>query len=198
MSEIFKGDIIEWLPSLAYEMECKTPEPVLANYESLVERILYIRSDIVFVIELTVKLNVEKKVLPYERTKMEILRALDGGFAIRRTVDPYSNYANPDKKYIEKYKDVRDKTWDVIRKIVNKEPDIYIPKLRGPLIKEAVDEHKVYKRVVYKYLSRWWVGGMSINTLLPSFDKCGGPGNDRIIPISPTAELDPLGNKKKM
>jgi putative transposase len=196
MLDIYKGDIIEWLPGLIEETECQIPETVPSKKESLLERILYIEQELIFVIELSINPCLEKKVLPYERTKTEILRGLADGFAFRRTVDPYGKYANPKKEHLEKHKAVRDKTWDIIGEIVYKEPDIYIPELRGPLIKQVVEYHKVYKRIVYKYIVRWWVGGMVKNALLPSFDNCGGPEKDRIIEITSSTQSDSCNDTK--
>lgn len=57
MLDILMGDIIEWLPVLAEEMECQTPEPVLADKESILERILYIDQERIFVIKLVRQQN---------------------------------------------------------------------------------------------------------------------------------------------
>lgn len=79
----------------------------------------------------------------------------------------------------EKNKQIRDKAWQAIGSIVVQEPDIYNPKLRGVLVAEIIEQEKIHKSTLYRYLRRYWQGGKAINTLLPFYDNCGGNGQER-------------------
>lgn len=71
---------------------------------------------------------------------------------------------------------LRDSAWELINEIVKREPDIYIPKKRGELIKEIISKNNVTKPTIYKYLSRYWQGGKVPNALIPHYSRCGGKG----------------------
>lgn len=78
----------------------------------------------------------------------------------------------------ENYKEIRDKSWDVIRYIYQ-EPEIFDSSKRRKLITECGEKLNISERVVYKYLQRYWQGGMCKNALIPKYDKCGGKGKDK-------------------
>ena len=79
----------------------------------------------------------------------------------------------------EKQKNKRDEAWDIIAKLVLKEPDIYFKKERGLLIKEAVEASNKSERTIYNYLAAYWQRGKCKNALLPSYHKSGAPGVER-------------------
>ncbi len=77
--------------------------------------------------------------------------------------------------YIEK----REKAWNLIKSLVESEPDIYDSKLRGVMVKEIVEEEGVHKSTIYRYLRRYWQSGKTKNSLLPHYKKSGANGKER-------------------
>ncbi len=77
-----------------------------------------------------------------------------------------------------KYKEKRDKTWDVIQYIYQV-PDIFDFSKRGKLILQGSKKFNLSERVIYKYLVRYWKGGMCKNALIPQFHNCGGRGKEK-------------------
>lgn len=78
----------------------------------------------------------------------------------------------------------RDKDWDIIRDIVDQEPDIYDPDRRGALIQKVMAQHSVSKPTIYKHLRRYWQRGMTQNALMPEFRKRGEKGKEKTAGVS--------------
>lgn len=76
---------------------------------------------------------------------------------------------------------IRDKAWEIIKMIAlsMNEPDIFYGERRGLLIKQAMDEFKISKNMVYKYLRRYWQRGKVRDALLPDYEKSGGKGKEK-------------------
>uniref|UniRef100_UPI0035E41C44 Mu transposase C-terminal domain-containing protein n=1 Tax=Paenibacillus alginolyticus TaxID=59839 RepID=UPI0035E41C44 len=74
---------------------------------------------------------------------------------------------------------LRDKAWDAIKNIVLSEPDCFDKKLRGVLVREALNRTGLHKSTIYRYLRRYWQGGKIKNTLLPFYNNCGSRGTER-------------------
>lgn len=184
MPEFFKGAIIQWVDVEAVETQVNCAPPLL-------ERVLYAVDELVVVIELN-----ENEGLPYVVARSDIVDALVGGAAVLRTVDPYAKYACPSKDLVEKHGHIRDRAWDIIGEVAEKEPDIYFSASRGGLIAGVLEKHKVTKKSVYAYLRRYWVRGCIINGLLPSYENCGAPGKDRIVKSDETGKGDQVKPKR--
>lgn len=75
----------------------------------------------------------------------------------------------------------RNNAWELIRVIVNQEPDVYIRNKRGKLIREVAQEHNISENTVWKHLRKFWKNGMSVNSLFPDFNNCGKTENDVYI-----------------
>lgn len=74
---------------------------------------------------------------------------------------------------------IRDKAWSIIKDLVEEEPLIYTREWRGEQI-EKLDSMKVCtKATAYKYLRKYWQGGMTINSLLPNYNNSGARGKSR-------------------
>ncbi|MGK8612935.1 hypothetical protein ACRS4M_10755, partial [Streptococcus pneumoniae] len=79
----------------------------------------------------------------------------------------------------EKHKEIRDTAWGIIASMVEQEPDVFNPKLRGVMVSEAVNKYQVHKSTIYRYLRRYWQAGKIINALLPYYNNSGGAGTER-------------------
>lgn len=164
MSLIAVNSVLEWI-----DKESQT----LRN-----ERVLWIDPDKgeAIVIELF-----DTKAVPEVKTMDIIQEALTNGDVVKKDIDPYFYYANSESVYLQKYASYRDKAWDLIKNLVEDEPDIYIPKIRFLLVGEVAEANRVQKRTVLKYLRKYWQGGKTKNALLPSYDKCGAPNRERKV-----------------
>lgn len=121
----------------------------------------------------------DKDLLPVWKNLDEYEEALFNGKVIKLKSDPYISLKSIDNVIPENHLSRRDKSWELVKKIVFVEPDIYISETRGKLIRQIIDKYKVGKKRIYKTLYRYWAGGKTINALLPAYDKCGAPGNER-------------------
>lgn len=78
----------------------------------------------------------------------------------------------------------RDRAWNLISDIVRQEPDIYRPRKRAALMRQAAERNSVQLPNIYEYLGRYWKGGKIPNALLPRYENCGkvpaaGPARSR-------------------
>lgn len=68
----------------------------------------------------------------------------------------------------------RDRTWNLIKNIVQREPDIYMYSRRAELLKIVETQSGVQARNLYNYLGKYWRSGFQINALAPNYKNCGG------------------------
>ena len=87
----------------------------------------------------------------------------------------------------------RDRIWEQIKDIVTNEPAIYVRKTRGVLLHQQEKKTGVGIDKLYNYLGRFWRGGMTLDSLLPSYDKRGNcstetvyTSNCSVTPLYPT------------
>lgn len=165
MSKILVDTVLEWLDE---------------NDETLsIGRVLWISPeptdrDIV-IMDITDEKNID---FPYWAKFAEIEEELkEGGYL--RTIDFLPDPKLMDEIFINKHVTRRDVKWNTIREIVLIEPDIYIPKKRGSLIKKVCTEKNKKKKVVYDWLRDFWFHGKVVNGLLPDYKKSGAPGQER-------------------
>lgn len=164
MIQILSNSIIEW---------------VNTDSKSLVmERVLWINNDRNQVV--LINLN-EDKPLPVIKELALLNEAITKGLAIKRTVDPFIKGLQTEEEIPSKYRQKRDKRWEIIRDIVNEEPDVYDKKLRGVMIRDANLKYGTPTKDIYKYLREYWKGGKSVNALLPNYKNSGAPGKQRGI-----------------
>lgn len=93
--------------------------------------------------------------------------------------DPYVNISMSLPKAGSKSQQVQQKAWLAIKAIVKSEPDIYERKARGLLINQIMEDNKVTKQTVYRWLRRYWQFGMCENALSGRYDLCGGLGKPK-------------------
>ena len=121
------------------------------------------------------------KALPLWKDARDIERVMADGEAVKRTVDPYSGLITAEAEILQKHRERRDRAWEMIKDLVEDEPDIYRDERRGRLVAETAERFGVHKGTIYKYLRRYWAGGKTKNALLPAYDRCGAPGRERKI-----------------
>ena len=143
--------------------------------EGRIVRVLWLRADSAGAAIIDV---LEAKALPVIVSVETLTQDIQEERARLVTPDPYlvlvAETALP-----ESHKLIRRNAWGIIEKLVEAEPDIYIPDRRGKLLKAAMAEHKVTLPTLYHYLRRFWQRGQTPNALLPDYANSGGRGKER-------------------
>lgn len=147
-----------------------------------IERVVWIDDEysIAFLFELEAN-----KGFPYPKSIAEIEEAIANQTASKHLQDPWARIVK-DENLSERELSVRDKSWDIISSLANREPDIYYRHLRGSLVKETVKNYnqgktkgKLVERTVYGYLRRYWQRGKIKNALIPDYINSAGKGTTR-------------------
>ncbi|WP_317957573.1 Mu transposase C-terminal domain-containing protein [Oceanobacillus kimchii] len=156
----------------------------IEEQRTALQRVLWISSDFkeAIVIDIMDKKNMQ---LPLLRKYEDIIDEIQEGSSRLVEFEPDLRLISPEPTYLNKYKDERDKNWNVIKEIVVQEPDIYISKKRGPLVKETTEKTGVAKKDIYRLLKKYWFYGKSKNGLLRDYFDCGAPGEERIYKEKP-------------
>ncbi|MEA5497542.1 Mu transposase C-terminal domain-containing protein [Limnoraphis robusta Tam1] len=145
--------------------------------ESRIERLLW--TDISGVDIATIEI-LNPKALPMFQKYKDIEFAIENQHIQILEVDPYATLLRSEETIPEKHRKYRDEAWDVISKLVeNNNGEIFYPKERGMLLRDAEQKTGRTRMTLYKYLRRYWQGGQTKNALLPLFDKCGAKGKLR-------------------
>lgn len=161
---IFENSILEVLDS-----ELK-PESIL--------RVLWISSNVkeVVVVEIS---NYKKMEFPFFWDYLDILERIREGRVRILNLEPDIRLISPEENYLKKYKIQRETNWNIIKEIIIEEPDIYIPKLRGMLVRNVVEKTGKSKKEIYRLLKRYWFYGKTKNGLLRNYFNCGASGKKR-------------------
>ncbi|EKU44047.1 Mu transposase C-terminal domain-containing protein [Lysinibacillus capsici] len=83
------------------------------------------------------------------------------------------------RELTDKEREIRDNAWDLIKDLVQNVPSIFISELRGKEVKKLESEKQFAKATLYKYLRRYWQGGMTTNCLVPNYRNSGARGKTR-------------------
>ena len=137
-----------------------------------IERLLWMDDEIAYTID------VNKNKVPYIRRQKDIEDALAGGKAEIKDDDEFIVVLK-EQDIPEKHKEIRDRAWEVIRDMVDKEPDIFQSTFRGKLIKRASETCGLSESWILEYLKRYWKRGKTCNALLPDYRNCGAKGKER-------------------
>ncbi|ETT74141.1 transposase [Paenibacillus sp. FSL R7-277] len=129
--------------------------------------------------------NLRKMSYPYFIKCQEILYEIDEGMSRVTELEVDMRIVSPDEEYLKKYKDNRDRRWNLIKDIVNQEPNIYISKRRGKLVNDAALASGKTAKVIRDNLLKYWFYGKSINGLLNNYFDCGVPAKDRVYNAKP-------------
>lgn len=120
----------------------------------------------------------DEKALPFKKTISEMKEDILYDILIKTRDDPFFNLRDVED-LPNKYREIRDSAWEVIKNIVLKEPQIFEKKIRSQLTKEAMETHHVTYPAVRKYLRKYWQRGKNINALLPDYANSGAKGKER-------------------
>lgn len=115
--------------------------------------------------------------LPIQRPYREIERALANGQVQVEAANTQVSIQRLETDIPANHRQRRDAAWTLIEPLVTQHLDaLFEPEQRGRLLKARMHETGCRKKVLYKYLRRYWQGGQTKNALLPDYDRCGGPG----------------------
>ncbi|WP_197260847.1 hypothetical protein [Brevibacillus laterosporus] len=137
-------------------------------------RILWIDDGniITYIIELN-----NEKALPYKTTIKSLSEEILIGSLKKIKEDPFAN--KPYENIPEKYIDLRNQAWNVIKDMVVDEPKIYDKKVRTSYTRQAMEQHGVSYPAIRKYLRKYWQRGKTTNALLPDYNNSGAKGEER-------------------
>ncbi|CAM3938072.1 Mu transposase C-terminal domain-containing protein [Cohnella lubricantis] len=125
---------------------------------------------------------------PYFIRYEEIVREIQEKKSRLSELETDMRLLSPDEIYLNKYKENRDRRWNLIKDIAIQEPEIYISESRGKLIHEVYSLSGKSKKVIRDYLKKYWFYGKSINGLLDNYFDCGIPGEQRVYTQKPGPE----------
>lgn len=149
------------------------------SLKDTVERILWISSD--YTVAVLIDVYADKGVPIFKNVK-DIESDIDTGKAVLVKEDPFQIFWIEDE-ISEKEKKVREKAWNIIEVIAEKEnePEIFYSKRRGELVSKARENFGVSIKTVYKYLRRYWQRGKHKNALLPDYKNIGNKGQEKRV-----------------
>lgn len=168
---LLQNVLIEWLTSADRQEAGKTCAP-------FIERILKIEpSGVVVVIEVTQRKGITRP-SPYCRTLTEIHDAIDSCQAQILTTDPWLKKPSSNPQHNA----LRDAAWKAIQPIVELKTHMPGDALDAAIRSRAKDTPRSLLR---RWLRKYWIGGQTINALLPDFRKCGAKGKSRQYSTKP-------------
>lgn len=137
------------------------------SLKDTVERILWISSDYTVAVLIDIYAN---KSTPIYKNVEDIVNDIEAKSAIIIKDDPFQVFRN-ENEISEKEKEIRNKAWEIIKVIAEKEnePEIFKAQKRAELVKKASGKFGVSNKTVYKYLRRYWQRGKHKNALLPDY-----------------------------
>lgn len=129
--------------------------------------------------------NSEHMEFPYILDSEELISDIQQEKAIKLNHEPDQQIMYPTDEYLTKYIESRDAKWEMIKDIVEMEPEIYDPKVRWQLIKSVMEKLKVKENIIYDALKRYWFYGKNMNGLLNNYHNCGSKGEERVYSKRP-------------
>lgn len=141
------------------------------------ERILWIDSEMSYAYIINILKDTS---LPEKRFVKDILKDLEDNYAVMVGKDPYFNGISDDELSV-KSKEVRDRRWALIKDLVTLEPDIYDSRKRGRILKEHYTKTGLGYGQLYLVLKKYWIRGMTKNSLLPDYKNSGGKGKSKTV-----------------
>lgn len=140
--------------------------------DSSVERVLWLDDEIAYVI------NINKNKVPFFRRLKDIDEALANDKAEIKEEDNLI-VVSKEEDIPQKHKEIRDRAWEIIRDMVDKEPEIFKSTYRRRLIRQVSKSYGVSEGWILEYLKRYWKRGKTRNALLPDYRNCGAKGKER-------------------
>ncbi|WP_339060575.1 hypothetical protein [Tepidibacillus marianensis] len=120
----------------------------------------------------------DERALPFIKSVREIKEEILRGELIKTKDDPFLNLITA-KDLPDKYVELRDQAWNVIKEMVKNEPQIFEKNVRSSLTREAMEKYNVTYPAIRKYLRKYWQRGKTMNSLLPDYANSGGKGKER-------------------
>jgi len=154
------------------------------------ERVLWVNRDNDTVVTISILSN---KGVPSVKSLSILEGDINNGNVIKREYDPYNVFMVPEDNLSTKEVQLRDNAWNLIKEMVEMEPNIFDPTERYQMIKLASKVTGKRKNLYYKYLRYYWTGGKKVNALLPRFRECGGRGKRK----NPTMKMGRPRETKK-
>ena len=71
----------------------------------------------------------------------------------------------------------RDRIWNMLKDVLEKEPDIYEAKPRAALLRMVAQKNGMRANNLYPYLAKYWKRGKTPNAFLPDYRNCGRSRN---------------------
>ena len=71
----------------------------------------------------------------------------------------------------------RDRIWNMLKDVLEKEPDIYEAKPRAALLRMVAQKNGMKANNLYPYLAKYWKRGKTPNAFLPDYRNCGRSRN---------------------
>ncbi|WNR45225.1 Mu transposase C-terminal domain-containing protein [Paenibacillus roseipurpureus] len=116
---------------------------------------------------------------PFIMNTEQLISDLQQKKALKLDHEPDQQIMYPTDEYLNKFVKSRDSKWELIKEIVQMEPEIYDPKARWQLIIGVMEKFKVKENVIYDALKRYWFYGKNMNGLLNNYHVCGSKGHKR-------------------
>ena len=123
--------------------------------DSSVERVLWLDDEIAYVI------NINKNRVPFIRRLKDIDEALANDKAEIKEEDNLI-VVSKEEDIPQKHKEIRDRAWEIIRDMVDKEPEIFKSTYRRRLIRQVSKSYGVSEGWILEYLKRYWKRGKTV------------------------------------
>lgn len=154
---------------------------VAFSEEDRIERVLWVETVRSGYILIDIRTD---KALPLFRTRAVLEALAERGLLKLLSDDPFSLPANEDS-ISPKHRARRDRNWNRIAPLLEQQPAIFDLDRRGKIVAALMKERGESHIVLYRLLRRYWQRGMTRNTLLPDYAKCGGRGKDKAASDKP-------------
>lgn len=161
MGQIFENTLIEFKDDLGERLS--------------IERVLWIANDKSDCVTINI---IEEKPEPKWQSFEFLVAAINNYQAKVLLFDPYLSNKSV-KEPTESSLRLRDEAWNRIKDIVDIEPNIYDRQERREMLGNLKRTKQYHSKTLNNDLRRYWIGGKTINALLPSFSNCGAPGQSR-------------------
>lgn len=149
----------------------------IVDESRVIERILWIDVESICVI------CVNNNDGPYFRNISEVEDAIKNESVKIMSEDSFITIVNEDD-IKDKHREIRDKSWSMIKELASQEPDVFISRYREKAIRDLSTRFGVSKSTINRYLKKYWKRGKAPNALLPDFINCGGKNISKKVGIT--------------
>ncbi len=137
-------------------------------------RILYIDKELDIFI--WVRLNEGKYIFPEELSFTHFLTMVDSeSVTVTSYEDNLINTEFLEEKSIQKMED----SWEMIKEVVNQEPQIFDKKIFNKQCNKIAEAHNVSRQTISRLMHKFWVNGKTKNGLAPKYYNSGGKGKEK-------------------